>query len=54
MKKILTVLAVVLTFVAFNANAKTLEERIANVILIGNEEKILENADSFEKLVKFS
>lgn len=31
MKKILTVLAVVLTFVAFNANAKTLEERIANV-----------------------
>lgn len=28
MKKILTVLAVVLTFVAFNANAKTLEERI--------------------------
>lgn len=31
MKKILTVLAVVLTFVAFNTNAKTLEEKIANV-----------------------
>ena len=31
MNKILTVLAVVLTFVAFNTNAKTLEERIANV-----------------------
>lgn len=31
MKKILTVLAVVLTFIAFNANAKTLEERIANI-----------------------